>query len=200
MTLTNNKKILLNKEKDVPYIRFIPEIVSKEWFYVYQSYSCLSMLHFYNFIKYKRKTTKKFIEFGKNVILELKKFLKEYPHYKVAIHRAIAECYECILDFDNAEQMYLKTIKLAPHLFILNVELSKLYRCCNRWDDATKCIARVLMQYPRELNWLISDFQTILRKNIYNVLKEKRKITKQDLRKIKKLENMMRELSKCLED
>ncbi|MEK6647588.1 MAG: hypothetical protein AABY84_13035 [Candidatus Firestonebacteria bacterium] len=148
----------------IPYISFIPDIrTDKKWNIILKDYKYLLHKAFSN-IKHKKEPTKELVQLGKNAILRLKKLLIKYPCYKIAIYRTIAACYKFINDYETSEKYYIKTIKLAPDLFILKTELSLLYKWWNRWHDATRCIAEILVEHPEELRWLIFDLIAIDRR------------------------------------
>ena len=145
----------------IPHIKFIPDIkTDKEWSIVFKDYEDLFDEAFSN-RKHKKEPTKELVQLGKNTILKLKKLLIKYPCYKIAIYRAIAGCYKYINDYETSEKYYIKTIKLAPDFFGLKCDLSHLYKLWNRWNDATRCIAEVLVEHPEELRWIIFDLIAI---------------------------------------
>lgn len=175
------------KEKCVPAIYFIiPEIkTDKKWSQILEDFTCLNKQASYN-IKHKRKPTKKLIKLGKNIILRLKRLYKKYPCYQVAIYRAIANCYQFIGEYEKSELYYTRTINLAPYLPVIKEEISDLYKWWNRWNEATRCLAEILIAYPKKLNYLINRLIAIDRRK-YTV--DKHSVLYQNLKKYKNIKS-----------
>lgn len=87
-------------------------------------------------------------------------------HCNQRIHCAIAKCYDELRDFDKAEEHYLLSLYLTPHLLQSRIDLMEFYSRYHRINEACYW-ANEAMQYPAKVQ---NDRVGSIRKKAENFL------------------------------